>query len=222
MSFILKALKKLEEEKTVRRPGPHDINSALLAPDRAPSARISRKPLMLTAMLLVLAAGCGTTWLLLRHYPVSPAPGNSSLSGVSSRADQPAVSPTASADPGAATPAKGGNAAVERGEAGSHAGLPSSDEKRSAGEAPPFLRNSRVADQPRADRASQEPSGSPPPGVKVNGIALQDDPAESVAVVNGILVRRGMSVQEMRVEEIFSDRVRFSGNGQTWEVHISK
>ncbi len=222
MSFILKALKKLEEEKTARRSGPHDINSALLTPDRASSPRISRKTLKLTAMLLVFVAGCGITYLLLRHDPASPTPARSSLPGEAPRADQADRPLTNPPLPAAATPTPGGNASAEQGDAGNNSALPAPGEKISAGEAPLPSRNSRVAQLPRTQHVSREPSGSPPPGVKVNGIALQDDPAASVAVVNGILVRRGMSVQDMQVEEIFSDRVRFSGNGQTWEVHISK
>ena len=75
---------------------------------------------------------------------------------------------------------------------------------------------------PRAHRTLPEPTAPAPAGLKVNGIALQDDPAASAAVVNGVLVKRGMMVQGLRVEEIMNDKVRFSGNGETYEVQISK
>jgi general secretion pathway protein B len=75
---------------------------------------------------------------------------------------------------------------------------------------------------PRTQRIGREPSGSSPAGLKVNGLAVQDDPSASVAVIDGMLVRRGMTVQGMRVEEILQDRVRFSRNGETYEVQISR
>jgi hypothetical protein len=41
-------------------------------------------------------------------------------------------------------------------------------------------------------------------------------------VVNGALVKKGMTVGGMRVEEISPDRVRFSGAGGTVEVQLSR
>jgi hypothetical protein len=56
----------------------------------------------------------------------------------------------------------------------------------------------------------------------VSGIALQDDPAESMAVINGALVKTGMTVAGAVVDRIFLDRVRFKGNGGTFEVYLGK
>ena len=56
----------------------------------------------------------------------------------------------------------------------------------------------------------------------VNGIALQDDPNKSMAVVNGQIVKRGMAVGGAEVDRIFLNRVRFKGNGGLFEVHLAK
>jgi len=60
------------------------------------------------------------------------------------------------------------------------------------------------------------------PSLTVKGIALQDDPAESMAVVNGALVKIGMTIGGVRVVGIFQDKVRFKGNGATFEVEMTK
>jgi len=76
--------------------------------------------------------------------------------------------------------------------------------------------------KPASPSIPQDATGSPPPGLKINGIALQDDPAESVAVINGALLKRGMTVEGVQIEEIFQDRVRFSGARGTFEVQLSR
>ena len=60
------------------------------------------------------------------------------------------------------------------------------------------------------------------PGLTVSGIALQDDPAESMAVINGALVKTGATVGGAQVDRIYLDRVRFKGSGGTFEVYLSK
>jgi type II secretory pathway component PulC len=61
-----------------------------------------------------------------------------------------------------------------------------------------------------------------PSSLVVNGIALQDDPMESVAVVNGRILKKGMTIEGAEVDRIFLDRVRFRGDGGVFEVHLSK
>ena len=220
MSFILKALKKLEDEKAARQVQPHDINNAILTADRA-SSKTSRTPLKAGLIFLALVAGSGTAYVLLRQKPVPLPPAQSSIPGEASREDR-AIRPQPPAPgqpmPPAATETK---VAAERA-ADVHPAHPLAVEKAPDPEAAAPSRGSMEATAPRTQLTVQEPSGSLPSGLKVNGIAVQDDPSASVAVINGMLVRRGMTVQGMRVEEIFQDRVRFSRNGETYEVQISR
>ena len=84
-----------------------------------------------------------------------------------------------------------------------------------------YSRSGIAAEAPPTSSPSRD-DAPVPAGLKVNGIALQDDPGESVAVINGALVKKGMSVGGARVEEILQDRVRFSSGGGTFYVQLSK
>jgi general secretion pathway protein B len=218
MSYILKALKKLDEEKAAQKARPHDINRAILATDRKPR-ETARKPLIAVIVVLVLIVGSGTLYYLLKQRPQSASRPQDPAAVTASRVNQaqaPApLPPTPTSDP-EKKPAPGPPVA------GQNLAVPAPSGKSPDASPPLPSRNPVKEPLPQSQRSRQEPSGTAPSGLKVNGIALQDDPAESVAVVNGILMRRGMTIQDMRLDEIFHDRVRFSGNGQRYEVYISK
>jgi hypothetical protein len=74
----------------------------------------------------------------------------------------------------------------------------------------------------RALSEQEAPSDVASPALTVNGIALQDDPAESIAVVNGVIVKTGMTIGGVQVDRIFLNRVRFRGSGGTFDVHLAK
>jgi type II secretory pathway component PulC len=59
------------------------------------------------------------------------------------------------------------------------------------------------------------------PVLKVDGIAFQDG-ADSVAVINGVTVSNGSVIEGARVEEIQKDRVRFSRDGETFDIILDK
>jgi len=220
MSYILKALKKLEDEKAARQARPHDINSAILASDRKPGKTAS-KPAIAAIVALVLAVGGGTFYYLQKQGPKTKASPQDAATekGAEVKQAQPTspLATTLTSDPDK-KPAPG------QPEAGQNMPAPAtaSQAKSPGASPPPASLNPVTAPLPAARHRGPESAGTSVPGIKVNGIALQDDPAESVAVVNGILARRGMTIQDMRIEEIFHDRVRFSGNGQSYEVYISK
>ena len=220
MSFILKALKKLEEEKAAQQPSPRDINMAILSPERASSP----KPLpaaKLAAIILVLVPGCGTAYILFRQDSLQPSSAQSPQGGIPGEkiAGPPG---TTQADPVPPVLEQGISASAGPGEIPNNREINPPGEKGKTALASPPRRRPQEGLQSDADRPRREPFGPVPSGVKVSGIALQDDPAESVAVVNGMLIRRGMPVQDLKVEEIYSDRVKFSGNGQVWEIYVPK
>jgi general secretion pathway protein B len=232
MSFILKALQKVEEEKAARRAGPQEISRAILAAG-APSPRTSRVLPAVAAVVLLVFAGGGLAYLLVQRgaepaRKPEPAPlTRESLAAVPRLPPADASPPVPVAEGSAAlipaattaaSPAKPPHVGrVEQG-----AASPAVEKKPSVSPTA-TARKSAMAPLTGPDGTEKDVSYGPPPaGLKVNGIALRDDPAESIAVVNGLLVRRGMVVQGMKVEEILSDRVRFSGNGGRCEVKISK
>jgi general secretion pathway protein B len=58
------------------------------------------------------------------------------------------------------------------------------------------------------------------PEIRVTGIAWQNDSESSAAIVNGHPVQQGGMVDGFKVEQIFQDKVRFSGNGRSLEVPL--
>ncbi|HTY20060.1 MAG TPA: hypothetical protein VMC44_00355 [Geobacteraceae bacterium] len=227
MSFILKALKKVEKEKSARRKGEVPISEAILSPDRPSllSAHNYHKIWIISLLLFVVA--CMGMFILLKapsHVvqqkqkgdgPVSPRPNapppNREFFG-EEKSPSPATTVITDEVPvqdRTATPATA--AASVKG-----------DNLR-----PVALVKSTKSPKRKISIAGNSPTNeltlvAPPTSLIVNGIALQDDPGESIAVVNGQIVKRGMTVEGAQVKRIFLDRVRFSGNGGEFEVHLAK
>jgi hypothetical protein len=101
MSFILKALKKLEEEKTALTREPVELNSALLTADAA-DAGFAYRPRRTGRLLIVLLAffsGIGATYFFARK---PPHPVARSLPAAVAQAPAPSPAP----QPSAVTPAE--------------------------------------------------------------------------------------------------------------------
>ena len=220
MSFILKALKKVEQEKAVRDSGPIDVHGALLHGAGA-SAHAAPRLARWGVIALVFIAGSGLTYFLMDISSEPPL-------RKEGRPDGPAAPGTASPAPALTAPPLPGGAPMPPAAptapdnaAPRQTVAPASLPKPAAASPPPG-RPAAVPDKPASPSISHDAAGPPPSGLKVNGIALQDDPAESVAVVNGALLKRGMTVEGVQIEEIFQDRVRFSGAQGTFEVQLSR
>lgn len=213
MSFILKALKKLEHEKAARKAAPVEINSAILAPDRGPISSSRRVGLWLS-ISLVLIAGAVT----IMFFPIHEIPPTGSEVPKTGPQQAPAARPEPSfplSQPQVDKPAKGSASinAIDRQPA---IPRPREPEKRQE------KAHSQYDFAPPSAPEHQAPFVAATPALTVSGIALQDDPAESMAVVNGELVKTGMTVGGAVVDRIFLDRVRFKGNGGKFEVYLSK
>ena len=220
MSFILKALKKLEEEKAALRQSPRDINRAILAPEHASSPK-HRTAVKLAAIFLVLVTGCGTAYIIFHHGPQVPSRAQSHQD-VTPREESADRIRTSLSDPVPSRPEHEKIVSAGPGDRSNNMEANAPREKGKAAEISSPRQRHQESLQSGTERTDRVPSGPVPAGLKVSGIALQDDPDESVAVVNGMLVRRGMSVQDLRVDEIYTDRVKFSGNGQVLVVYITR
>ena len=212
MSYIIKALKKLEGEKAVReglKEGSTRISPALLAADHRPQARLPRA-LPWLAIPLMFCAGGAATYLLLPAAPTK-APKKEEALRVSAPTTPPAQPPRPAPQPPAQAAGKSAAPA-------SIAPVPASNApaKKAVVAKPP-----KPSPVPRVS-TSEAVMVAAPPQIKVSGIGYQDDPAESMAVVNGALLRMGMTVGDLRVVRIFPDRVRFRGSGGTFEVPLAK
>ena len=219
MSFILKALKKLEEEKAALQQSPRDINRAILAPEQTPLPG-HRTAVKIAVMVLILVVGCGAAYIIFRHDPQIPFRAQSPQD-TTPREENTDRTRTTLSDPMPSRTEHEKSVSAGPGNRSNNVEVNASRENGKAAEVSP-PRRPQEGLQSGAERPGREPTGPVPAGLKVSGIALQDDPTESVAVVNGMLVRRGMTVQDLRVDEIYTDRVKFSGNGQVLEVYITR
>jgi hypothetical protein len=171
MSFILKALKKLENEKSARKTAPVEIDSAILAPDsRSFSPPHSGGKWMI--ITLVLLAGAGAIYFFLHKT-------SSSVTEARKVAPQPAAAPTAPLAQTIQQP-------VERpAQEGARIDTPVPQPAPARAKEPekrPERAHVHNEFTPRPEPEHQESFVAASPGLTVNGIALQDDPSESMAV----------------------------------------
>jgi len=223
MSSILKALKKLEQEKAARRPDAFRIDAEILRGGQP--RRLFPTGASLAAIALFLC-GVGGTYLYMRHDN-TPAPvqqshsSNTGIKGESSTGStRLPVSTDTAEQPHPAPPARAVSVPEKT--------VPSA---RSIEKQQQTLRERPAESVPQA--ALPEPKSVPPsvpvapavvpakPVLKVSGIAFQDG-SESAAVINGITVSNGSMIEGARVEEIQKDRVRLSRGGEMFEIILDK
>jgi len=68
--------------------------------------------------------------------------------------------------------------------------------------------------------AARSESGSATPPLRLTGIVWSETPSERCAVINGAIISEGASVQGVKVEEIFPNRVRLSHDGRFFEIRL--
>jgi hypothetical protein len=217
MSSILKALKKLEQETAAARHEPLRIDSEILR--TVPANRVSPAVIALVAALLFVCGGT-VTYVYMSGNLNAPPPPQRAMSPRSSVAEvprPPALSPIAVALPYSAK--------LDRNAAPAPLHGPSMLRSRSVGgHQPPTtgVDSEGNARHPAAEKPlPNDHAGSAPliPTLRVDGIAFQDG-ADGVAVVNGVPVSKGSSIEGVRVDEVQRDRVLFSHGGRKIEVFM--
>jgi len=231
MSYILDALKKLENEKQKksRSDGMVSISGELFKDEpRRTSGRNAWK-----IALLVVAASLvtfGATWFLMepgkgrdKNKPRTVIPATS----ITRVSPQVTPSPSPVQQPPAATPQASAVAPAVLVPKPPAAVSAASDVKKVAPAGITRQREKRhkVPEEKAARPAAVEKSapvyGEAPADIKVSGIAWQDERRARWAVVNGFLFREGGVVSGARITEILKDRVRFSSAGKVFEVHLT-
>lgn len=235
MSSILKALKKVEEEKTARLSGQTDISRAIL-PDKTQTRRWPSMPVIGGVLLLaLLILGASVTLLRSRgthrmdalKQPVQPVP------AVAPTSTPPVTGPSAPAPPSPAPLVTRTPASVQP----PPLPMPRQQSPRLASPQPlqtppePFPRplplpvatpQAPVETTARPAPAPAYPQPHGAPTLRVSGIAWQKDSASRLAIVNGQPVGLGAAVSGATVDEIFPDLVRFSYKGEKIEVGLGK
>lgn len=221
MSFILDALKKLEREKAARSSAGVNISEGILRGDHR-GRRAGKRPataiaVTAVAALLVIGVVVAGVMFLKRDTPVRETSG---LPGEGHRREAVSSLPERPQPPVAAKTPSGLELPPVASPSSPVAAPREIPQMRSPARAP--ARMASGAD-PGEGAPERQEVGSPPAGaeLKVSGIAWQERRAARRAVVNGQLVPEGTLSGCFTVKEIFQNRVRFQGNGRTFDVYIS-
>lgn len=233
MSSILKALQKLEREKSTRTPEAVRIDAEILR-DGAPS----RRPpyLLYSSLVAVLFFVCGgaLTYVSMKRDKVVPgahstATGSSSTDSAAPSLPRSQVLTVLPAAPHKAPIHKPGVQTAPLRTRPPKQASPLPPAARSATKTPPAAspaatrRPVTAAPQaPPSPAAPPAPTQGRMPALRVDGIAYHMGSAESLAVVNGVAVYAGATIEGARVEEIEKDRIRFSYGGEKFEVPLGK
>lgn len=204
MSSILKALRKLEEEKAAMGTGGVEIARDILK--RSSTGRGKNYGFSLIAALFlgaIVATGIG--FLILARPPksdlaeITPTPVLPGLSqhdaanSHSSEAETPVPAPSSLPPVLSISPA-------------------------SAPETPPS-----VVDIPPRQSLPLEPAAKTAGGLpylRLSGIAFRQNPAERIAILNDLPVMQGTSIEGAQVIDILPDRVVMQWQGQEFQLRI--
>lgn len=200
MSLILDALRKMEQERKVRRGG-LNIRPEVLNRRSDAHRSVGTKLPFIAGGIVLIAVGIGAGTFLKgnteedRQAAAPTVHSEVAPESVPSVVQAPAVAPPPAAVqplPTAAAPSKPAPTAAP---------LPK-----------------RQVTERGAAAVSVEGAES---GIAISGIAWQDERSLRRAVVNGSLVGEGAEVAGARVVEIGESRVRFSRGGRTFDVSYS-
>jgi general secretion pathway protein B len=244
MSSILKALKKLEEEKAAKRSGQVDISRAILTEKPARSGR--RTPVLVIGSSVLLAVVVLAGSVMLWHGRSTPSAGKLQANAPQLPAQPAPVKaaplPQPAAKPSSTVPATPAVIVTRRPLAAvpSPPPLPTPTLQTPRQTSPVPLRQMPTAPiakplpvpnatpQPPVEAVAKPvPPPSAPqrqtvPALRVSGIAWQKDSASRLAIVNGQPVGLGVDVGGATVDEIFPDRVRFTYKGEKVEVGLGR
>lgn len=222
MSYILDALKKIEQEKSKKsRPdGRVSISGDLFQERGRPPARSGIWKIVLLIVAASLVTG-STTWFVLKGNgkksvvavrpaaPPAPAPVNVPVV-------RPAVPLPAQPQPAPAVAPSAIPAAVQSGLQNTET---DGDEEASPQEARRSKRQIKVPSPTTYPKQTVQ-TVPPPADIKLSGIAWQDERAARRAVINGYLLKEGAVVSGAKITDIKADRVRFLSPAGQFEIKL--
>ena len=246
MSYILDALKKIEQEKNRKKRVDGKINiSGELFNERTRPVK-SRPVMKIAAVVLsVTLVASGVTWYLMKgKHKGQSAISRSSVSSVavanqlaadrsvvpltpSSVAPPPVILPPTPAVTAAAPPPKTPVQAV------SSIKQPVEVKTRKTAKPVKPIKPVKPLKQPQTAKPvpaqvlpqavikkSPPPTVPPPAEIKLSGIAWQDDRGSRRAVINGFLLKEGGVVTGATISEIQYDRVKFTTPEGRFEIRL--
>ena len=234
MSSILKALKRVEDDKTARRPEQLNIDADILKSDNFP--RFSTSGVIITSLLL-LALGSGATYMFMKSDKTPDDAGIKSPAVSFTQSQRPVINPSdikteQLPEAIAVVPANQKKPAVAESvkrTQTSVAPTPTKTAPVAVTTRPVTPPKPTVAPKPAEQAIVKEQASPPPPPpvkaapvLRVNGIAFEDGATEGVAIVNGAPVTNGAMIEGVKVEEIHKNKVRFNFNGEKFEITLGQ
>jgi general secretion pathway protein B len=225
MSSILKALKKLEHERSGRFPDSLKIDSDILRGTDS-SRSVSTFTLVLL-FLLVFGGGAAVALFFMKETKelttTKPQPVITARS-IPSPVSAPVISPETLPAEIVVVPARkepSGEASRKQQQKRALAG----NSADSIVKKPTKAAVSGTSNKPEeATEAVKKglPAATTIPTLRVNGIAYQNSSADNMAIVNGTPVSSGSIIEGATVEEVRNDRVLFQRNGEKFEIKLGQ
>lgn len=218
MSSILKALKKLEREKSGRFPESMNINSDILG--TADSNR-NISPLSMVLLFLIFFGGGIAVAIFFMKAPPSK---NNVKSDIAANSLQSPIQPTVKPE---VLPAE---IEVVPALKGRHAESARKEAKKTVVKKDSIVKKNTLAVVSDVTKKTSEAAESvnkkihtnAVPVLRVNGIAFQNSNADSMAIINGIPVSSGSIIEGVTVEEVRKDRVLFKRNLEKFEIQLGQ
>jgi general secretion pathway protein B len=225
MSSILKALKKLEHEKTSRFPDSLKIDSDIL---KGTDSTRSFSPFALVLLLLlVFGGGAAVAFFFMKETkkPTATKPQQViTAKSLQSPVSAPVVNTETLPVEIVVVPARrepsGKSSRKQQQKTAAAGNAADSIVKKPTREAVSGISKKPVE---ATEIVKKElPAAAIIPTLRVNGIAFQNSRADSMAIVNGIPVSSGSIIEGITVEEILNDRVKFQLNGEKFEIRLGQ
>ena len=221
MSVILDALRRLDREKSSRRGGTANIAVEMLRPDDQSGPR-KKIALYAIPVCLTAIAAAGVTYVLMSEpvplpRPLPPVP-----------VSHPAPVEESAPAPASREPVRKDQEEISRlsqkieSPVGSKPTETFSGEKKVERNVISEETDSTHGSTKKALEHTQTGPAVALPSLAISAIVWYEDPAKRFAMINGMISTEGSLVEGVKVEEINPTSVRFSHNGQYFEIPISK
>jgi len=249
MSVILDALRKLDREKSSRRKGTANIAAEILRPDLTHPGK--RVPVYLAIVVVAAIAAAAITYSVMLKFGFMSKPSPTPVQTVPPPSPQVAASAPGSAVPSKLSPPAAASAPVtsprvtvrdakdEASKVPPKVQSPAKEKERADVKVPVESRSpvTPVVDKkasqgvtPKGVDATPKKTPKPTPNVsatnpasmRVSAIVWYEDASRRFAMINGIMVTEGSSVEGVKVVEINPTSVRLLHDGQYFEISMSK
>lgn len=227
MSSILRALKKVEEDKSTLRPDELKIDAEILRTDSSPR---SSSTVALLSSLLLLAGGSGATYLYMTRDSAVTTVSTQAVTTAKESRNPVVTAPPVQIETERVPPAIVVVPATQHEKVKKEVSTrPEKPGRVTNSATPPPKKAVKTAPAPPAaapPAAAHSPSAAAKvrsiPALRVNGIAFQNNSTDSMAIINGKPVATGGIIEGVTVEKILNDTVLFQLNGENFEIKLGQ